>query len=247
MRERAATTAAADVPVLRACAEDAAVLARLHDRELGAEELAALAAAPARDWLWLALPGEDAAAGFRLIDQWLAARPAGGDAATDELAADFADIYLTFGKRVSPTESYWLTEDHLERQEPMFEVRRWLEHYGLTAADWRRRTDDHLVTELQFIAHLLAEGSRESLGDAAHFLDQHLLRWSRAFCAGTAQGAATGFYAGLALVTEAWLQAMRDELAAASGVARQVIAEPERPPEQAEAPAAYVPGSGPGW
>ena len=36
----------------------------------------------------------------------------------DELWVDYADIYLTFGKRIAPNESYWLTDDHIERQAP---------------------------------------------------------------------------------------------------------------------------------
>jgi TorA maturation chaperone TorD len=233
-----------DPQPFKSCAEDAALLARLHDRELEEQDVAALAAAPARDWLWLNLHGADAGEGRRLIDEWLAA--AQGAPALDGLAADYADIYLTFGKRVSPTESYWLTEDHLERQAPMFEVRHWLDHYGLTAADWRKRADDHLVTELLFLARLLEEASPDTLGDAAHFLDTHLLRWSAAFCAGVAAHAETGFYAGLALLTEAWLQALRDELQRTMGLPRAQPAAAEGL-RQAPAETPFVPGAAPGW
>ena len=43
------------------------------------------------------------------------------------------------------------------------------------AANWRKRSDDHLVLQLQFLAHLFGEG--RGAPTAARFMDEHLLRW----------------------------------------------------------------------
>lgn len=235
---------------LTAMADDLAFLARLHDRELDRATLDQLAAAPPDSWLSLHLTSEEARVGYQLLSGFLAdddAKPDGRLAMAEALAADYADLYLTFGKRLSPTESFWLTEDHIERQEPMFEVRRWYRHHGLSASNWRLRPDDHLVHQLELIAHLLAQGQAIAALDAGRFMDRHLLRWSKSFLGGMAQQAATPFYAGLGLVTEAALQTVRTVLEEVTGETR-IQSEPE-PAGQDElsAEAAFVPGQAPSW
>ncbi|MCL1861347.1 MAG: molecular chaperone TorD family protein [Proteobacteria bacterium] len=116
----------------------------------------------------------------------------------DDLAADFAAIYLTHALRASPHESVWRDEDHLMLQEPTFAVRAFYRRHGLQAVDWRQRADDHLVTELEFVALLLERGE---LKEAACFLKSHLLTWLPSFASRVAQRAATPFYAALAGLT----------------------------------------------
>lgn len=240
-----AATGQAQGTEFSACAADLELLARLHDRELEKRDLDALAAAPVGDWFWLRPHDEAAVKARTLIDEYLADMV---DTAADELAVDYAQLYLTFGKRIAPNESYWLTEDHIERQGPMFDVRLWLEHYGLGAADWRKRADDHVVSELQFIAHLLREGSTSALGDAAHFLDRHLLLWSKEFFGGMALRADTPFYAGLGLLSQSYIEALRDILAQATGVPRPLPGEVKPEVTVAEPPPApFVPGMAPSW
>ena len=49
--------------------------------------------------------------------------------------------------------------------------------FGLEVEDWRKRTDDHLVTQLQFLAHMLdAEAGNGDLSMVARFMDEHPLR-----------------------------------------------------------------------
>ncbi len=93
------------------------------------------------------------------------------EANLDDLAADFAAIYLTHGYRVSPNESVWRDEEGLERQGPMFSVRAWYKHHNLQTPDWRIRADDHLVNELQFLAMLSQRAADfDQLREAARFL-----------------------------------------------------------------------------
>jgi len=245
-----------DEPLLQefraAAAQDLLDLAALHDRELDAAALGELRAAGASGLLRLRLvnaPGRDA---LSLFDEALAALPDVADGAViDALAADYADIYLTYGLRAAPNESVWLDEDNLAMQAPMFEVRELYRRHGLQAPDWRRRADDHLVHELQFLAHLVDPATGAALDEAAAFLDEHLLLWAPDFSARVAQRCATPFYAGLAAVTAAYLDELRELL-------ERILGQPRTPREEIEerrrrakesdpAPTAFVPGSAPTW
>ncbi len=195
---------------------------RLHDREADADLLATLRTADLTPMLeaLLAPAQATAATGFAAV---LAAMPDAPDAAYfDQLAADYADIYLTHGYRVSPSGSVWLTDDHLERQQPMFDVRAWYEHYGIRVPDWRLRSDDHLVHELQFVEHLLGLGTTAALGDAAHFLDRHVLSWVPDFCNRAETRAQSDFHRAAMGLTRASLAALRDWLTTATGVRSEV-------------------------
>ncbi len=231
--------------VLDAMLADVELLIRLHGQELDREVLNSLAAAPARSWFALSLDRSDADTGFDLLDEFF---KEGENLARQQelLAVEYADFYLTFGKRVAPNESYWLTEDHIERQDPMFVVRDWYAHYGLQARNWRMLADDHLVSELSFVAALLKDGREHALLDAGRFLDKHLLLWSHDFFAGVASRADTRFYAGLAVVSEVLLQTIRDTLAELTGESR--IAVPLAKIASVEDDeTTFAPGAAPGW
>ena len=129
----------------------------------------------------------------------------------DELAADYAAIYLTHALRASPHESVWLDEDHLMLQGPTFAVRDFYRRHGVKVPDWRQRADDHLVHELEFVALLLERGDDR---EAARFLKAHLLAWLPQFAARVAQRAATPFYAALAGLTLAACESCQRRLPA---------------------------------
>ncbi|MFB1486416.1 MULTISPECIES: molecular chaperone [unclassified Thiocapsa] len=238
-----------------AAAEDLALLALLHDRELTPELLLSLWEHCYEDFLGIALRTQRGRQAEELLREGLTEIPAShSQEAMDHLAADYADIYLNHGIGASPCESVWLDDDHLTMQEPMFRVRAWYRSHGLAVEDWRRRTDDHLVHQLRFLAHLLTEeGPGEAaLSDAARFLDEHLLHWIDAFAARVAARCATRFYAGLAMLTAAWIDELRDLLAeileqprpTAEEMAERLNAAPSAPVEVA---GPYVPGAAPGW
>jgi len=235
-----------------AAAQDLTDLAALHDREVDAAALDRMRAAVESGLLRLRLVNEDSRAALLLLGEALAGLPGViDDALADALAADYADIYLTYGLRASPNESVWLDEDNLAMQAPMFEVRALYQRHGLQVPNWRQRADDHLVHELQFLAHLLDPDTGDTLGEAAAFLDEHLLLWVPDFSARVAQRCATPFYAGLAAVTAVYLDELRELL-------ERILGEPRTPREEIEerrrraresdpAPAAFVPGSAPTW
>ncbi|MEW8505361.1 MAG: molecular chaperone TorD family protein [Candidatus Thiodiazotropha sp.] len=168
----------------------------------------------------------------------------------DELAADYADIYLNHSLQASPLESVWVDEEHLTCQESMFQVRAWYELYGLKADDWRVRPDDDLVLQLQFISHLFKHSSTDKhLQDAARFMDEHLLRWLGDFSHRVASRSATAYFAGVALLTSAYCEELRDLLAVVLGQPRPSKEEiEERMKSKApteEVSLSYMPGMGP--
>lgn len=177
----------------------------------------------------------------------------------DRLAVDYADIYLNHSLHASPFESVWLDEDHLLQQEPMFQIREWYKRYGLETENWRIRSDDHLVLQLQFIATLLDPNSpmpekntlQERLQDVTTFMDEHLLLWISDFSNLVSQRCSTDFYASIAVLTNAYIQELRDILAEITGIKRLTAEELE---EQrlanipvVEEPISFVPGVAESW
>ncbi|HRK18861.1 MAG TPA: molecular chaperone TorD family protein [Hyphomicrobiaceae bacterium] len=254
----ATTTTTVEVPTWRdiaiAAAADLDLLALLHDREPTRAVLVTLAEHPLEAAFWLRLTTKEAQAALSGMRAAVAALPSPLDDATvDELAAGYADVYLRYAFRASPTESVWLTEDGLERQAPMFLVREQYRRQGLKIADPAGRPEDHLVFQLRFVARQLkqAEGLAE-LKAVARFLDGHILRWIRRFASQLLRAGAPDFFTALALVTATYLDELRDHLTAVTGVARRQVGEspaigPDRKTNRAEEDRPYVPGIGPSW
>ena len=228
--------------------EDLQLLATLHDREPGATLIKELKS--------LAFPSDlallpDTQAGMEsiaLLHQALSALPDDPDQTIlDELAADYASIYLNHNISASPEESVWTDEDGLKCQDSMFQVRDWYESHGLGVPDWRLRPDDHLVYQLQFIAWLLDQDKdTETLGKIATFMDEHLLRWLGNFAERVIARCDTPYFAGVAGLTAAYCETLRDVLAnllQQPRPSREEIEERMQPKQQAApVPVAFVPG-----
>ncbi len=180
----------------------------------------------------------------------------------DQLAVDYADIYLNHSLHASPFESVWLDEDHLIQQEPMFQIREWFKRYGLKTENWRIRSEDHLVLQLQFIATLLDPQADISskiskipqlkrMQDATMFMDEHLLLWIEDFCRLVSQRCSTDFYASIAILTNAYIQELRDTLAEITAIKRPTAEEIEekRRTNQpvVEEPVSFIPGVAESW
>ncbi len=168
----------------------------------------------------------------------------------DDLAADYASIYLNHNISASPEESVWLDEDSLVCQQSMFDVRTWYETYGLEIPDWRQRPDDHLVYELQFIARLLErDEDLKTLEQITVFMDEHLLRWLGNFGERVLGRCDTQYFASVAALTAAFCEDLRDVLAEVLEQPRPTREEIEErmKPKQATQDEAlqYMPGIGP--
>jgi len=254
-----ADTVTAHVQPLRdfcaAVAQDLTQLAVLHDAEADNPLIQSLKQTGFPSALGLRLQSNSARDAMALVEQALAEMPDSPDEQyTDELAVDYAGIYLTHTYRASPNESVWIDEEHLERQQSMFEVREYYTRYGLGAANWRKRADDHLVLQLQFLAHLFGgEQVDEVFSTAARFMDEHLLRWLMPFANRVAGRCATPFYAGINLLTGVYCEELRDLLADILGKRRPTPDETEvrmqqDKPVSVEVPLTFVPGAdGPSW
>lgn len=232
-----------------ALAEDAEALAALHDRELTAETIAALREVGFPHNFGLLPAGEHSIEAWRLMAAALEETDPG---ALDQLAVDYAAIYLTGAYGASPCESVWTDDDHLACQDAMFALRQIYAAAGLAAEDWRRRPDDHLVLQLLYIAHALRRsGGPEELRRLAAMLDEHLLRWLPDFATRVAARAETPFFAVLGRLTFAWCEQLRDLLAESLGEPRPTRKEIEarlKPQRRVEAaPLAYMPGAAPSW
>ncbi len=196
-----------------------AFLARLHDREPDAALLEGIHDNQILEWLTEAAETPATLKAVQAFGDALHALPVPVDAETiDELACAYADIYLNYSYRLSPAGSVWLTEDNLERQIPMFTVRAWYEHYGFSVPNWRIRSDDHIVHELQFLGHLCQNPSRATAVDAARFLDQNVLCWFADFCTGVKTQARQPFFAAGCALTLCFLEALRDRLEQLTGI-----------------------------
>ncbi|HID45106.1 MAG TPA: dehydrogenase [Chromatiaceae bacterium] len=232
--------------------EDLELLAVLHDREPDAHLLQQLKHADFPQVLALKLESE---AGLQAVDLMQKAMADLPDAITtvllDELAADYASIYLNHNINASPEESVWLDEDSLICQDSMFQVRSWFEKYNLEISNWRVRPDDHLVYQLQFISHLLQKDVEiETLSEAARFMDEHLLRWLGEFGIRVAQRCDTPYFAGAAALTAAYCEELRDllaEILQQPRPSKKEIEERMQPTTQQSepVPVQFVPGVGP--
>lgn len=232
-------------------AEDLQLLATLHDREPEAALLQELRSLEFPHCLTLHPDTNAGREAMQLMHEALKTLPEEPDEATlNELAADYAGIYLNYAISASPEESVWLDEDSLICQESMFQVRSWYEKHGLGIPDWRIRPDDHLAYQLQFIAWLLdLDDKTETLEQLATFMDEHLLRWVGNFGERVMTRCDTPYFAGLAAVTAAYCEELRDLLAEflqQPRPSREEIEERMQPRRQVEeVPVTFMPGMGP--
>jgi TorA maturation chaperone TorD len=239
--------------ITEAIAEDLELLAALHDREPTREWLEAARACPIQAQLGLVLESAAGRAALVAFDSAVAALP--GELSQqdlDDLAAEYANIYLRFLYRAAPNESVWIDEDGLQQQAPMFDVQAWYKRHNLVSQDWAKRADDHLVVELRFLAFLFAQAKgRDDLGEAARFMDEHLLRWAGPFAKRVAAETPLPYYAAAALLTHAYLEELRNHLEMAANLPRLAPPAPVKSAKPAltcgDEVRPYVPGAAPSW
>ncbi|HRA63832.1 MAG TPA: molecular chaperone TorD family protein [Burkholderiaceae bacterium] len=189
-----------------ALVEDLDQLIRLHDRELDAEILAALKVAAFPNGLALSAADEAGRTAHSNMAAALHDMPT-----LDQLAADYAAIYLNNRFGASPYESVWLSDEHLACDRSMFELREIYAAAGWQVSDWRSRFDDHLVLQLQYLRQVLASAAVDP-EKLAVFIDQHLGYWLPDWAQRVSAHCNTAFYAALAELTYVWLLHFRELL-----------------------------------
>lgn len=241
-----------DLSILELAQYGLSLIIRFHDRETDQDFLHGLRENDAAGFFAEILSNKAAREVTKTFGAALAALSDPIDEpALDELAAEYADVYLTHSYRIAPTGSVWLTEEKLERQGPMFAVREWYDHYGITVPEWRLRSDDHIVHELQFVEHLLAQGTEIATRDAARFMDKHVMVWVPDFCTLMAQRCEQPFLIAGANLTIQYLDGLRDLLEELTGEPRWIPSKDDKvvPYSLSELTddIAYVPGVSESW
>jgi len=232
-------------------AEDLRMLSALHTREPDADLIRVLRDEQFPQGLGLKLTSELGRQACGVVADALKMLPdTPGQKVLDELAADYAGIYLNHRIQASAEESVWIDEENLTYQETMFQVREWYTRYGKSVPNWRIRPDDHLVFELEFIGLLLsAEVDRERLRETGRFMDEHLLRWLMDFAERVAARCDTPYFASIAMLTGVYCEELRDLIADVLDEPRpskEEMDERMKPVRTAESvPVAFVPGIGP--
>lgn len=200
----------------QAIVDDALTLVALHDRELTPDLIAALRETDFPMNLGLLPMGPEQQDCWRQMQAAIQALPdPASPTQLDDLAAEYAAIYLTGAYQASPYESVWTDDEHLMCQASMFTLRKKYADAGLMVANWRSRPDDHFIFQLLFVAHLVQQAaSDQDWKTIADFLDQHLLSWYPKFVTLIAQRSQNQFYVMLNLLTAAWAQSLRAVIAA---------------------------------
>ena len=161
--------------------------------------------------------------GYRMIKNFCAMATV--DPVTD-LAVDFARVFLGAGitekeRCAFPYESVYTSPKGLIMQEARDEVLALYRKHGLGKDDSFNVPEDHISLEFEFMAHLCTltiravESDRQYdamvlLEEQKDFISAHLNRWIRSFCADIAKCSNTGFYRGLANITEAFIELEMD-------------------------------------
>ena len=150
--------------------------------------------------------------GYDLMEKFITMA---GDGMVDELAADYAKVFLAAGeyqgKGAFPYESVYTSKQGLVMQEAWEQVKAVYaaHHLGLAEVP-SDMMEDHIAIELQYMAQLCARTIDNAEGgllqDQVDFLNMHLLNWVPSMCADMEKYARTDFYKAVAKMTLGFLK-----------------------------------------
>jgi anaerobic sulfite reductase subunit A len=152
--------------------------------------------------------------GYNIIKNFLKKPPKN---AIELLAVEYANIFLGTGKNPAyPFESVYMTKQRLEMQMPRDGVIKIYRGEGFKKAADFNEPEDHIATELEFMAHLAQktldtlrsknhEETKTSLEKQLNFLNHHLIPWTEPFCRDAEQAAELDFYKGIAKLTQGFV------------------------------------------
>jgi TorA maturation chaperone TorD len=145
----------------------------------------------------------------------------------DDLAVEFAGLFLGPGGHISPHESVHHQRDGVESGmlwgEATAEVKKFIESAGLDYDPEYTGLPDHISVELEFMEALARheeqawsedddEEAFRCLDMERRFLDEHLSRWVPAFCDKVMAAAELSFYRELAGLTKRFIEFDREEI-----------------------------------
>ncbi|MEZ5585582.1 MAG: molecular chaperone TorD family protein [Sedimenticolaceae bacterium] len=122
----------------------------------------------------------------------------------------YRDLYLNEESGAFPFESAWRCDTASSERSAIDDIYAWQRRSGFTAEAGSPRCADHLVGQLQLLAHLVSPaGADMSLDEVGLFLDQHLLCWIDRFAARISLISTVRLYQGLAALTAAYVVDLR--------------------------------------
>jgi TorA maturation chaperone TorD len=145
----------------------------------------------------------------------------------DELAVEYARLFLGPGRHISPHESV-----HHKRKDGQWgqlwgqssvEVKKLIESSGLQYKSGYSGLPDHISVELEFMQevsrreeHAWEEGDKETalrcLKIEKEFIEDHLIRWIPVFCGKVISAAESPFYRDMAALTKNFIEFEKQEI-----------------------------------
>lgn len=133
--------------------------------------------------------------------------------AKDELAAEYAKVFLAAGKAKGkaafPYESVYTSREHLMMQDAWESMVVLFKSKGLKIDSTMEIKEDHIASELKYMSILCVSASTE---EQKAFLDQHILNWIDRFCADIEELADYKLYKGIARITLGFIKEDREFL-----------------------------------
>jgi TorA maturation chaperone TorD len=145
----------------------------------------------------------------------------------DDLAVEYARLFLGPGKHISPHESVHYRKDDVQSGqlwgESTVQVKKFIESSGLTYQSDYKGLPDHISVELEFMQQVtLQEGQAwaeedkdtalNCLKNEMKFIEEHLVRWVPVFCEKVIQEAELPFYREIAGLTEKFVEFEKKEI-----------------------------------
>jgi TorA maturation chaperone TorD len=145
----------------------------------------------------------------------------------ENLAVDYAYLFIGPGKHISPHESVHHQKEGVQSGqlwgELTAEVKRIIESSGLEYKSEFTGMPDHISVELEFMQHVVQremqawkadddEAARLCLKNEKEFVDEHLFCWIPEFCEKVIEAAESPFYREMARLTRSFIEFEKKEL-----------------------------------
>ncbi len=144
----------------------------------------------------------------------------------EDLAVEYARLFLGPGKHISPHESVHLKGEEGDGAlwgEATVEVKKFIESSGLEYKPDYRGMPDHISVELEFMKEVTNrearaceekdnDGARHCLEIERKFIEEHLVRWVPLFCDKVIKDADLAFYGEIAKLTKSFIAFEKEEL-----------------------------------
>jgi TorA maturation chaperone TorD len=145
----------------------------------------------------------------------------------EDLAVEYARLFLGPGKHISPHESVHHKKDNVQGGllwgESTVEVKKFIESAGLKYTDEYKGLPDHISVELEFMQQVLQreeqaweaedkEMAHLCLENEKKFIEEHLVRWVPIFCEKVITEADLPFYREMARLTQTFIEFEKQEL-----------------------------------